>query len=110
MASWKGAAWVKAASDKANAVNRQRAAQFAADVLPIIRDIEGSGVVGYSAIARELNARGIHSARGGVWHATVVRNIMTGSQVATPNGHLTKPRAEPAALNGDGLSIVLCTP
>ena len=76
MASWKGTAWVKAASDKANAVNRRRAAQFAVNVLPIIRAIEASGVIGYSAIARELNARGIPSARGGVWHATTVRNII----------------------------------
>jgi recombinase len=76
MASWKGAAWAKAASEKANAIQRQRAAQFAADVLPIIRAIEESGGSGYSAIARALNARGIPSARGGVWHATAVRNII----------------------------------
>ena len=30
-------------------------------------------------IAAELNARGIKTARGGKWHATTVRNILTAS-------------------------------
>ena len=48
--------------------NRASADAFAANVLPIIQQIEASGVEGHRAIAKALNARGVRTARGGQWH------------------------------------------
>lgn len=66
----------EAAAKGANA-NRTAADAFAANVLPVVRQIEASGVKGYRALAEALNARGIRTARGGEWHATTVRNLVT---------------------------------
>ncbi len=64
------------AAAKGADANRAAADAFAANVLPVIRQIEASGVAGFRAIAAALNARGIRTARGGDWHATTVRNLM----------------------------------
>jgi DNA invertase Pin-like site-specific DNA recombinase len=65
---------------QAQATGRNRAsikaAQYASNVLPIIRDIQMSGVSSYYGIAEALNARGVRTARGGRWHATTVRNLL----------------------------------
>ena len=53
-----------------------KAAQYAANVLPFIREIQMSGVSSYYGIAEALNARGVRTARGGRWHATTVRNLL----------------------------------
>ena len=45
--------------------NKARADQFAANVVPIIRGIEASGVTSHLGIAKALNARGIKTTRGG---------------------------------------------
>jgi hypothetical protein len=36
-------------------------------VLPVVGQIEASGVKGYRALAEALNARGIRTAQGGEW-------------------------------------------
>ena len=41
--------------------------QFAANVLPVIREIQAQGVSSHNAIAATLNARGVKTARGGKW-------------------------------------------
>jgi DNA invertase Pin-like site-specific DNA recombinase len=64
------------ASAKGAIANRAAADAFAANVLPIVRQIEASGVKGSRAIAAALNARGVRTARGGAWHATAVRNLL----------------------------------
>lgn len=64
------------ASAKGAGANRAAADAFAANVLPIIRQIEASGVRGHRAIAAALNARGVRTARGGDWHPTTVRNLL----------------------------------
>src|SRR5579864_7116513 len=56
------------AQAKGAAANRAAADAFAANVLPVIRQIEASGVTGHRGIAAALNARGIRTARGGDWH------------------------------------------
>lgn len=61
---------------KAAASNRALAASFAANVLPIIRQIRAAGATSYRAIAEALNARGVRTARGGQWRDTTVRNMM----------------------------------
>jgi hypothetical protein len=57
-------------------VVRADADRFAANILPIIDSIRAAGITSYFGIAEALNSRGIHTARGGRWHATSVRNII----------------------------------
>ena len=64
------------AAVKAREVVRADADRFAANILPIIDSIRAAGITSYAGIAEALNNRGIHTARGGRWHATSVRNII----------------------------------
>lgn len=59
-----------------DAVTKTKAKRQSADFLPIIRDIRASGVTSAHAIAQELNARGIRSARGGFWQSTQVQRVL----------------------------------
>jgi DNA invertase Pin-like site-specific DNA recombinase len=56
--------------------NRRGAERFARDITPIIEDIRQAGITSLRAIAAELNARGILTARGGRWDATRVRRLL----------------------------------
>jgi len=47
------------------ASNRAAADNFAANILPLIRQIQASGATTTRAIAGALNARGVRTARGG---------------------------------------------
>jgi DNA invertase Pin-like site-specific DNA recombinase len=61
---------------KGIAANRQAADAFAANVLPIVHQIQASGATTFRAIAAALNNRGIRTARGGAWHDSTVRNLL----------------------------------
>lgn len=63
------------ASCKGAAKNAENACMHASNVLPIIRQIAAGGT-SLRKIADELNTRGIKTARGGLWYAATVRNIM----------------------------------
>jgi len=56
--------------------NREAADAFAANVLPIVHQLQAAGVTGFRAIARALNDRGVRTARGGEWHDSTVRNLL----------------------------------
>jgi DNA invertase Pin-like site-specific DNA recombinase len=56
----------KAAKRGAAAV-KANARQFAANVLPIIEEIERGGITSHNAIAAKLNERNVRTARGGKW-------------------------------------------
>jgi DNA invertase Pin-like site-specific DNA recombinase len=58
------------------AANAAGADAFAANVLPVIRQIQASGAKTPRAIADVLNARGIRTARGGAWYDSTVRNLL----------------------------------
>jgi DNA invertase Pin-like site-specific DNA recombinase len=60
----------------ARAAQSANADAFAANVLPIVRQLRESGVTTLAAIADALNARGVRTARGGEWHASTVRNLL----------------------------------
>jgi hypothetical protein len=68
--------------DPAGVVERMRvartaqAAQLAANVLPIIRDIQAAGHTSLNAIAGQLNARKVATANGGQWRHVQVRQIL----------------------------------
>jgi DNA invertase Pin-like site-specific DNA recombinase len=64
------------AAAKAQAAHRASADRFATNILPIIDSIRAAGITSYAGIAEALNSRGVHTARGGRWHATSVRNII----------------------------------
>src|SRR5215470_5093267 len=56
--------------------NREAAQRFAANVLPLIHQIQASGVQSLRGVARALTARGIKTARGGEWAAEQVADIL----------------------------------
>jgi DNA invertase Pin-like site-specific DNA recombinase len=60
----------------ASAAIKATAAQFAANVLPVIREIEASGVTSRAGIAAALNSRKIVTARGGSWSHVQVGLIL----------------------------------
>lgn len=65
-----------AVSELGRATSRANADTFADAMLPMIEGIQAAGVTSYEGIAKALNARGVHTRRGGDWHATTVRNIL----------------------------------
>ncbi|MGY4466580.1 DNA invertase Pin-like site-specific DNA recombinase [Bradyrhizobium sp. LB9.1b] len=64
------------AQAKGVATNREAADAFAANVLPVVRQIQSAGATTHRAIAQELNDRGVRTARGGDWHDSTVRNLL----------------------------------
>jgi hypothetical protein len=54
----------------------EAARRFAANVAPVIRQVQESGVLGLREIAAVLNARGVRTARGGRWAATQVGAVL----------------------------------
>ncbi len=61
---------------KAVASNVAGADAFALNVLPVIDRLKADGASSYRAIADGLNERGVRTARGGIWAAATVRNIV----------------------------------
>ena len=59
-----------------NAANRKAADRFAANVKPIIAEIQSSGSTSLRKIAAALQARGVPTARGGTWNAAQVANVL----------------------------------
>jgi len=64
------------AAAKGAAAQRTAADAFAANVLPVVRQIQAAGATTHRAIAEALNARGIRTARGGQWHVSTVQNLL----------------------------------
>ena len=60
-----------------NAKQADTADKFAGRIKLIVDDIKAAGVTSLLAIASALNERGISTARGGSWHATTVRNVLS---------------------------------
>jgi hypothetical protein len=61
---------------KARATNRAAADHFAANVLPIVREIRTAGRMSLCEIAATLNARGIRAVRSGQWGASSMRYLL----------------------------------
>ena len=64
------------ALEKARAVQLAAADRFAANILPIIREIQATGCTTPRGIAANLNARGICTPRGTPWHGSRVRSLL----------------------------------
>ena len=63
--------------------NAQRADEHAAKVAGIIQKVAASGA-SLRQIASELNALGVKTARGGLWHAATVRNALARLPLEAP--------------------------
>jgi DNA invertase Pin-like site-specific DNA recombinase len=55
---------------------REKADRHSANILPLIREIQNTGVKSLRGIARALAARGVRTARGGAWTAVQVSDIL----------------------------------
>ena len=66
----------------AAAATRETSARYAANVLPIVRDIQASGVTSLRGIAAALTARGVATARGGQWSAMQVSNLLRRGRIS----------------------------
>jgi hypothetical protein len=69
------------------AVVRQKPDRHAAQVLPVLAAIRAEGITTHAGIARELNARGVPTPRGGRWTSASVRNLLS----RTPPETASKP-------------------
>jgi hypothetical protein len=67
---------VSEASAAGRATKTAQALARAADVHPIIADIQAGGAKSLREIADGLNSRGIPTARGGQWSAVQVQRVM----------------------------------
>ena len=56
--------------------NIASADRFAANVLPVIREIQAAGIVTLQGIAKALNARGVRTARGRKWYPNSVKRVL----------------------------------
>lgn len=64
------------ASKQGAAATRASAKQFAANVLPVIREIQAGGITTQAAIAAKLNERKVPTARGGRWSHVQVGAVL----------------------------------
>ena len=73
----KNAKLTVAARKAGNASNARIAAERAANIAPVIAELQRAGAASLRAIADGLNQRGIPTARGNaVWSATQVMRVM----------------------------------
>ncbi|WP_316232848.1 recombinase family protein [Bradyrhizobium sp. SZCCHNPS2010] len=63
---------------------KTEADRYAANVLPVIREVQKAGANTLRQIAEALNARGIPTPRGGQWHAQSVANVLQRAQGGVP--------------------------
>jgi DNA invertase Pin-like site-specific DNA recombinase len=70
------------AAKRGTAVLKANARRFAANVLPIIREIEKAGAASLNAIAAKLNERNVPTARGGRWTHVQVGAVLALSRTA----------------------------
>ena len=61
---------------QAEVAKKERTDRYSANVLPVIRDIQRSGVKSLRGVARALAARGIATPRGGEWTPVQVSAIL----------------------------------
>ena len=61
---------------KGHATMKKQANQFAANILPIIKELQDAGYTTLAEIAHILNMRGIKTARNGKWHPNTVKRVL----------------------------------
>ena len=58
------------------AARKAQVERYTANILPIIREVQAAGHTSFNAIAGQLNARKVATARGGRWTHVQVRQIL----------------------------------
>lgn len=77
LGGWRGHAIDGAALSAAGVAARKAGAEaFNVDARGALAELQSEGVTGLSALARELNARGIRTSRGGQWQASQVARVI----------------------------------
>jgi len=66
----------------AKRVRQDRADARAADLAPVVKELEAAGAVTLRAIAAGLDERGIPAARGGAWSANQIARLL--KNIASP--------------------------
>jgi DNA invertase Pin-like site-specific DNA recombinase len=61
---------------RASVAKKEKADRYSANILPVIREIQGSGIKSLRGVARALAARGVPTARGGAWTPVQVSAIL----------------------------------
>jgi hypothetical protein len=72
--------------ERMGVARKAQAAQFAANVMPTIRDIQAAGHTSLNAIAGQLNARKVATANGGPWRHVQVRHFRCGTPSTEDEG------------------------
>jgi DNA invertase Pin-like site-specific DNA recombinase len=80
----------KGAVKRMHGALKANTARFAANVVPIIREIQRAGYASHNAIAGQLNARKVATARGGKWTHVQVRQILDRAPNVEPDRPMTK--------------------
>lgn len=74
---------IKLGAKNSGKLQKERANNFARDVMVMIDEIRAIGIMSYSGLARELTSRNIPTARGkSSWSAGQVRNLMARASAA----------------------------
>src|ERR1700730_8063259 len=81
-------------------MQRSKADAHALKVLPIIREIQATGLHGHRAIARALNAGGVPTAFGYKWYHATVRNLLARAARILPVPVDAAPEPAQAASRG----------
>ena len=68
-------------------VRQERAKQRAAELAPLITELQAGGVTTLQAIAAALNARGIPTARGAMWSPVQVQRVIARMVLSGGPGH-----------------------
>jgi DNA invertase Pin-like site-specific DNA recombinase len=61
---------------RSSAARKENSERYSANLLPVIREIQRSGVKSLRGVARALTVRGIPTARGGTWTPVQVSDIL----------------------------------
>ena len=73
-----------AATEASRAVRTVRAQARAAELAPIIFELQAQGIVSLGGLAQALNERGIPAARGGEWTKTQVSRLLARTNQTPP--------------------------
>jgi hypothetical protein len=72
----RGANLTDAVREASSAMRTAKSKARAADLAPLIAELQAQGLTTLRAIAKALNDRGIPTARGGQWSAEQVRQVL----------------------------------
>jgi DNA invertase Pin-like site-specific DNA recombinase len=67
---------IEVAQRNSRVVRSKASAQFVQNAIPVIKQIQATGLTSLREVAGALNARGVRSARGGGWHPTQVKRVL----------------------------------